>query len=58
MKIASKNFKHKSFDKTTEFTMNFCPSLWQERKDNNTTFKGSKGTRFGMQFNVNWKAVM
>lgn len=38
--------------------MNFCPSLWQESKDNNTTFKGSNGTRIGMQFNVNWKAVM
>lgn len=33
--------------------MNFCPSLWQESKDNITKFKGNKGTQTGMQFNVN-----
>jgi len=49
MKNANKHFKHKSIYKTTEFTMNFCPSLWQESKDNITTFKGNKG----MQINVN-----
>lgn len=38
--------------------MNFCPSLWQESKDNNTTFKGSNDTQIGMQFHVIWKAVM
>jgi len=51
--IASKYFKYKSIYKTTEFTMNFCPSLWQENKDNITTFNGNKGTWTGMQFNVN-----
>jgi hypothetical protein len=52
MKIAGKYFKHKSIYKTMEFTMNSV-HLWQESKDNITTFKGNKGTQIGMQFNVN-----